>query len=218
MALPCAYRLAGVWCQAQEQVLAILEEDIMSSVSHHSASLAHGTVARERTASAATTVTSTAVARYAFAGVRLLLAFEFLWAFGDKLLGWGLGTPADRAWVNGGSPTEGFLSGVEGPFAGFFTAMAGNPVVDWLFMLGLLGIGLALALGIGMRVAAGAGALMMLLMWLASFPLENNPFVDYHLVDAVVLIALAAFLAGDTLGLGKQWARLPLVKRFPVLR
>lgn len=217
MTLLRAHRLAGVWCQAQEQVLRILQEDIMSSVSH-SAPLAHEPVARERTAVSATHLTGQPVARYAFAGVRMLLAFEFLWAFGDKLLGWGMGTPADRAWVNGGSPTEGFLSGVEGPFAGFFAAMAGNPVIDWLFMLGLLGIGGALALGIGMRVAAGAGALMMLLMWLASFPLENNPFVDYHLVDAAVLIGLAAFLAGDTLGLGKWWAQLPLVKRFPVLR
>ncbi|MGI5191612.1 hypothetical protein ACQEVI_25960 [Promicromonospora sp. CA-289599] len=189
----------------------------MSSISH-SASSAHAPVARERAATSATTVTSTAVARYSFAGVRLLLAVEFLWAFGDKLFGWGLGTPTERAWINGGSPTAGYLGGVEGPFAGFFGALAGNVVIDWLFMLGLLGIGLALALGIGMRIAAGAGALLMLLMWFASMPLENNPFVDYHLVDAVLLIGLAAFLAGDTFGLGKQWARLPLVKRFPVLR
>ena len=186
----------------------------MSSISH-SAPLAHGPVARSH---AATAVTSTSVARYGFAGVRLLLAFEFLWAFGDKLFGWNLATPADRAWINGGSPTAGFLSGVEGPFAGFFGALAGNAVIDWLFMLGLLGIGAALALGIGMRIAAGAGALLMLLMWLAVLPLANNPFVDYHLVDAVLLVALAAFLAGDTLGLGKRWAQLPLVQRFPVLR
>ena len=193
----------------------------MSSISHHSAPLAHGPVAHGRadtSATTATAVTGTTVARYSFAGVRLLLAVEFLWAFGDKLFGWGLGTPADRAWINGGSPTEGYLSGVEGPFAGFFGAMAGNPVIDWLFMLGLLGIGLALAFGIGMRLAAGTGALLMLMMWLASLPLENNPFVDYHLIDAALLIGLAAFLAGDTIGLGKQWARLPLVERFPVLR
>jgi len=190
----------------------------MSSISHHSAPLAHGPVARERAASAAMTVTSASVARYSFAGVRLLLAVEFLWAFGDKLFGWGLATPAERAWINGGSPTEGFLGGVEGPFAGFFGALAGNAVIDWLFMLGLLGIGLALALGIGLRLAAGTGALLMLLMWLAVLPLDNNPFVDYHLVDAVLLVGLAAFLAGDTIGFGKWWAQLPLVKRFPVLR
>jgi len=192
----------------------------MSSVSHshHSAPLAHGPAARAGSTTTTAAVTSESVARYTFAGVRLLLGFEFLWAFGDKLFGWGLATPTDRAWINGGSPTEGYLGGVEGPFAGFFGSLAGNAVIDWLFMLGLLGIGAALTLGIGMRIAAGAGALLMLLMWMASLPLANNPFVDYHLIDAVLLIALAAFLAGDTIGLGKQWARLPLVKRFSVLR
>ncbi|MFD7307434.1 hypothetical protein [Promicromonospora sp. NPDC059942] len=189
----------------------------MSSVSHNPAEWAHGSGAREATA-ATTHVTSEAVARYSFAGVRLLLAVEFLWAFGDKLFGWGMATPSDAAWINGGSPTEGFLGGVEGTFAGFFNPMAGNPVVDWLFMIGLLGIGLALALGIGMRIAAGTGALLMLLMWMASLPLENNPFVDYHLVDAVLLIGLAAFLAGDTAGLGKWWSRRRMVERFPALR
>ncbi|MEU4385655.1 hypothetical protein [Promicromonospora sp. NPDC023805] len=189
----------------------------MSSVSHHPATSANGTTARKRTAVAART-TGASVARYSFAGVRLLLAVEFLWAFGDKLLGWGRSTPVEGAWINGGSPTEGFLSHVEGPFAGFFGALVGNPVIDWLFMLGLLGIGVALALGIGMRLAAGTGALLMLLMWLAVLPLENNLFVDYHLVDAVLLIGLAAFLAGDTLGLGRRWAKLPLVKQYPVLR
>lgn len=192
--------------------------DTKSSISHHSAPWTQGQVARERDAASATQVTGEAVTRYAFAGVRLLLAFEFLWAFGDKLLGWGLATPTDRAWINGGSPTEGYLSGVEGTFAGFFGALAGNAVIDWLFMLGLVGIGAALALGIGMRIAAGTGALLMLLMWLASLPLGVNPFVDYHLIDAVLLVGLAAFLAGDTAGLGKWWAQRPLVQRFPVLR
>ncbi|MFI9488271.1 hypothetical protein ACIG47_17940 [Promicromonospora sp. NPDC052451] len=187
----------------------------MSSISHP-ASSAHGPVAREQ--AAATHVTGESVARYAFAGVRLLLAFEFLWAFGDKLFGWGLSTPTDRAWINGGSPTEGFLGSIEGTFAGFFNPMAGNPVVDWLFMLGLLGIGLALALGIGMRIAAGTGAVLMLLMWMASLPIDVNPFVDYHLLDAVLLIGLAAFLAGDTAGLGRWWSERSLVKRFPALR
>jgi thiosulfate dehydrogenase [quinone] large subunit len=163
-------------------------------------------------------LTAEHVATYSFVGIRLLLAFEFLWAFGDKTFGWGVATPAERAWVNGGSPTEGYLSGVEGTFAGFFGSLAGNVVIDWLFMLGLLGIGLALALGIGMRVAAAAGALLMLLMWLASMPIGVNPFVDNHLVYAILLIALAAVAAGDTLGFGRWWAGRGIVKRYPALR
>lgn len=167
---------------------------------------------------AAHAVTGEAVGRYTFAGVRLLLAFEFLWAFGDKTFGWGLATPPERAWLNGGSPTTGFLSNVEGPFGGFFAGLAGNPVVDWLFMLGLLGIGAALALGIGLRVAAGAGVLLLVLMWMASLPIATNPFLDSHLIDAAVLVGLAALAAGDTLGLGRWWAGLPLVQKLPVLR
>ena len=51
-------------------------------------------------------------------------------------------------------------------------------------MLGLLGIGVALILGIGMRVAAVAGALLLVLMWTAVLPPENNPFMDDHLIYA----------------------------------
>lgn len=158
------------------------------------------------------------VAAYSFAVVRILLAIEFLWAFGDKTFGWGRATPAENAWLEGGSPTAGYLGNLEGTFAGVFGSLAGNVVVDWLFMLGLLGIGLALALGIGMRVAAAAGALLMLLMWLTALPIAVNPFVDYHLVDAVLLVGLAAVAAGDTLGLGRRWAATELVQKYPFLR
>ncbi|MBL0887763.1 hypothetical protein HGK34_16000 [Myceligenerans sp. I2] len=156
--------------------------------------------------------------RYGLATIRLLIGFEFLWAFGDKLFGWGMATAAEQAWVNGGSPTAGFLGGVEGPASGMFNAMAGNAVFDWLFMLGLLGIGLALILGIGMRIAAATGALLLLLMWVASWPIATNPFVDAHVIDAVVLVVLAAALAGNTLGLGRWWGELSFVKRYPAFK
>src|SRR5687768_12101665 len=105
---------------------------------------------------------------YGLAVTRILLGIIFLWAFVDKLLGLGFATPAARAWVNGGSPTTGFLKGVEGPFASFFNGIAGSPLADWLFMLGLLGIGIALIFGVAVRLAAVSGAVMMLLMWAAS--------------------------------------------------
>ena len=95
--------------------------------------------------------------------------------------------------------------------------MAGAAWADWLFMIGLLAIGVALVLGIGMRIAAVSGALLLTFMWMASLPLDNNPFMDDHLVYAIVLIGLAAFHAGDTLGLGRLWARTDLVRRNPVL-
>src|SRR3989344_6173071 len=79
--------------------------------------------------------------------LRLVMAFIFLWAFFDKLLGLGFATPGERAWVNGGSPTTGFLSNaVQGPFADIFRSLAGVGIVDWLFMLGLLFVGMTLLL------------------------------------------------------------------------
>ena len=168
------------------------------------------------------------VARYAWAVTRLSIGFVFLWAFFDKLLALGYATGTDRdtgaidrfgdaAWINGGSPTTGFLSGVQGPFKGLFEPMAGAAWADWLFMTGLLAIGVALMLGIGMRIAAASGALLLVFMWMASLPLDNNPFMDDHLVYAMVLIGLAAVHAGDTLGFGRTWARTDWVRRHPAL-
>ena len=132
---------------------------------------------------------------YALAAARIMLGFIFLWSFLDKTMGLGFATPAARAWVNGGSPTTGFLKSVEGPFAGLFNGLAGNVLVDWLFMLALLGIGLALILGIGLRVAAVSATLLLGMMWLAEFPYtapkSNNPLVDDHLVYIAVIWAAA---------------------------
>lgn len=43
--------------------------------------------------------------------------------------------------------------------------------------------------------------------------MSTNPFTDYHLLNAVALIAPAAVSAGDSLGLGRLWVKLPLVHR-----
>jgi thiosulfate dehydrogenase (quinone) large subunit len=180
--------------------------------------------ARTQTQPAPGTIITTGAAKF-LAVFRVVLGFEFLWAFLDKTFGFGYATPAERAWINGGSPTKGFLSRVAvGPFESTFHAIAGATWADWLFMLGLLGIGIALILGIGLRLAAVSGTLMMLLMWAAEWPLarftsagepsmSTNPVVEYHIVYALVLIALALTYAGNTWGLGRLWARLPFVQR-----
>lgn len=158
-------------------------------------------------------------ADYALAVARIAIGWIFLWAFLDKTFGLGFATPAAKAWTAGGSPTTGFLKGTgENALGGLFTGLAGQGWVDWLFMLGLLGIGAALILGAGIRVAAVAGTLMLLLMWAAELPLDTNPFMDDHLVYAVVLIALALANAGDTLGIGAWWGRTPLVRALPALK
>lgn len=188
----------------------------------------NGTAERAADTTDTSTVERT-VARLAWAIGRLSIGFVFLWAFFDKLLALGYATGVDAktgaidrfgdaAWIKGGSPTTGFLSGVTGPFKGVFEPMAGAAWADWLFMIGLLAIGVALMLGIGIRIAAASGALLLVFMWMASLPLDNNPFMDDHLIYAVILIGLAAVHAGDTLGAGRAWARTDLVRRHPVLR
>jgi thiosulfate dehydrogenase [quinone] large subunit len=160
-----------------------------------------------------------AATRYLLAGVRLALGWIFLWASLDKTFGLGHETVAAKSWLNGGSPTKGFLgSAAKGPFTGFYHSIAGATVTDVLFMAALLGVGAALVLGIGMRLAAGAGALLTVMMWTAVLPPASNPFMDDHLIYAAVLIVLALLGAGNTLGLGRVWASLPLVRRAPWLR
>lgn len=177
-------------------------------------------------------VTNVGLSR-ALGALRIAFGFTFLWAFFDKLLALGFHTGYDQegnldrfgpaAWVNGGSPTEGFLSfGVpaDNPFKGTFNSMAGQAWVDWLFMLGLLGIGLTLILGIGMRIGAISGAVMYALMYAAVVPLENNPVVDDHLIGvlAMVVFYFGAVAIGGTWGLGKKWGETELVRKYPILR
>jgi thiosulfate dehydrogenase [quinone] large subunit len=154
---------------------------------------------------------------YVWAATRLGLGWIFLWAFLDKMFGLGHETASADSWIHGGSPTEGFLSGSVGPFSSIYHSIAGAGLVDGLFMVGLAAIGILLVLGIGMRFACGAGALMVVLMWSAALPPENNPFLDEHIIYALVLIGLALVGAGNTLGLGRWWTKTSLVQRFPWL-
>jgi len=174
-------------------------------------------------------VVRSAAARRVLATVRIAFGLTFLWAFFDKLLALGYSTGraddgtvdrfGDAAWVNGGSPTEGFLKfGADGPFKGFYNDIAGAAWADWLFMIGLLGIGLALTFGIGMRVAAVAGAFLYLMMWSVVLPPDNNPVLDDHILGGLMIVALALTQAGDTWGLGRNWSRTGLAVRFPWLR
>jgi thiosulfate dehydrogenase (quinone) large subunit len=161
-------------------------------------------------------------------GLRLAIGFEFLWAFFDKTFGLGYATPTARAWINGGSPTKGFLSGAIGPLQGVFNSIAGAPVVDWLFMLGLLGVGLALILGVAVRAGAVSGAVMLALMWLAVWVPSTtvggqptgstNPIVDEHIVGIFGLIVIAALVNWGGGYLGRKWASLRIVKTNPWLR
>jgi thiosulfate dehydrogenase [quinone] large subunit len=179
----------------------------------------HSSGAPERhTAGTPSSARAAVAARYLLAGLRIALGWIFLWPFLDKLFGLGRGTASANAWIDGGSPTEGFLGkAATGPFTGFYHSIAGNAFVDALFMMALLGIGVALLLGIGMRVAAGAGAVLMVLMWTAVLPPESNPFLDDHLIYAAILVVLALLSAGTKWGLGRSWSAVPFVRRNPWL-
>ncbi len=169
------------------------------------------------------------LARRVLAVLRIAFGLTFLWAFFDKAFALGFHTGYDQAgtldrfgdaaWINGGSPTEGFLAfGADGPFTSFYNGIAGAAWADWLFMLGLLGIGLALTFGVGMRHATAAGAVMYVLMWSVVLPPENHPILDDHLLGALSMGVLLLFHAGNTWGLGRWWSHQGVVRRYPALR
>ncbi|CAN5557367.1 DoxX family membrane protein [soil metagenome] len=171
-----------------------------------------------------TDIVRTASGRGILSLLRLATGFIFLWAFLDKTFGLGFSTPVERAWINGGTPSQGFLNSpaVVGPLKEFFASIA-SPLSDVLFMAGMLGIGLAVTLGIGLRISAVAGSVILVLMYLAEWPFaanadSTNPAVDYHIIYALALITVAVLAAGDTFGFGQAWRKLPYVRPHSWLR
>ncbi|MEO6957456.1 MAG: hypothetical protein ABI137_12000, partial [Antricoccus sp.] len=82
----------------------------------------------------------------------------------------------------------------------------------------------AVMLGVALRLSAIAGTVMMLLMWVAEWPLaitnsagkpsgSTNPIIDYHIIYALALIVVAATAAGRTWGFGRTWEKLPVIER-----
>lgn len=156
---------------------------------------------------------------YALAALRMVFGFMLIWAFLDKLLGLGMLTTPEAAVINGGSPTEYYLSElVSGVFADLFHGLAGNPVVDFLLMAGLLMVGIALLMGFASKLATVGMCVMMFLMYLLAVPSADNPLVDYHI--AYILAMTAIYLLGgfDRLSVNGRWSELGIVRRFPILR
>lgn len=165
--------------------------------------------------------------------LRIAIGWLFLWAFLDKLFALGFATGrdpetgavdrfGDSAWVNGGSPTEGFLSqGLHTKwfFNDLYSSLAGQAWVDWVYMLSMAAIGVLLMLGILVRLAAIGGIIWMILFYTAAaiWP-ENNPVIDDHVIEAIALAGIAYVGAGRYLGLGRWWERTGIVRRIPLLR
>lgn len=168
-------------------------------------------------------------ALYTIAIMRISLGLIFLWAFLDKMFGLGFATCrdartdaveilCDSAWLQGGSPTTGFLKfATKGPFADFYQNLAGNAVIDWLFMLALLFAGVALVLGVGVRLSTIGAAILLLLMWTAVLWPANNPVIDDHIIYIFALMVILYTDSFQKLGLGGWWRKQPLVKKFPIL-
>lgn len=150
--------------------------------------------------------------------MRVLLGFMMLWAFLDKLFGLRFSTSPENAWLAGGSPTTGYLANsTSGPLAGLFQSLAGVGIVDWLFMLGLLGVGVGFMLGIKTHISAWAGALMMMFMFLSNLPPATNPLITYHVVFAVLFVAIGYARYTHRFDIVRNWwVSLPIVKRYPM--
>lgn len=141
------------------------------------------------------------LARVSVVLLRVTLGIVFLWAGATKFGGW---------------TAEQYLAHATGPFASFFQAMAGSPVVDALNIVGLTAVGTCLVLGFAIRPAAVAGIALMGLYYFADF--EGNTahgIIDQHLVYAVALFLLAAQDAGREMGLG-GWLAKKLKKTSPL--
>jgi thiosulfate dehydrogenase [quinone] large subunit len=151
--------------------------------------------------------------RYLWVAIRLCMGWTFLWPFMDKMFGLGHDSTSAQAWINGGNPSKGFLSGSIGPFSSFYHSIAGAGIVNALFMVGLLGIALALLLGVAMKPACVAGVTMLVLMWSASLPPDQDIFMDNHIIYALLLVGLVVVGAGKTFGFGKQWEGIGFIQR-----
>ena len=158
--------------------------------------------------------------RYLWGTLRIMMGWIFMWPFLDKLFGLGFATEKGQGWIDGASPTFGYLTfATKGPFAGMYQGMADSVIVEWAFMLGLAAIGTALLLGVMVRIAAAGGVAMLLMMYTAAaiWP-EHNPFLDDHIVYAAILVGIALTGAGRYMGLGGWWMETRLARRYRFLR
>lgn len=111
----------------------------------------------------------------------------------------------------------GYLTHLPGPFADFFSGMAGNALVGNLNAYGLLLVGIALIFGVLVRWAAFWGIAIMLLYFFSGFPPEHAFVIDDHIIYSLVLLVLAAVGAGRVWGLDEAIENSGFVKSNPWL-
>jgi len=142
--------------------------------------------------------------------LRLSMGWIFLYSGVEKLY---------TELTTGNMATYGYLRfAVRGPFAGFFSGMAGNPIVNGLVVWAFILIGIALILGIFVRWSSFWGIVMMFLFYFSAFPPEHNPFIDDHIIYILVLAMFMVLGAGRIFGLDKYIERTNIVRKRPWLK
>ncbi len=151
--------------------------------------------------------------------LRIVFGWMMIWAFLDKLFGLGMLTTPENAIINGGSPTEYYLGQlVSGPLTGVWNALAGNAIVDFLLMAGLLLVGIGLIFGIASKLSTIGMSVMMIFMFALHVPPADNPLVDYHLAYVLAMLAIYWLGGFDHLSLNAKYLDLGIVKRVPILQ
>src|SRR5262245_1521410 len=161
--------------------------------------------------------------------LRIGIGFVYLWSFVSQGFGivytnqtegsqsvdyaWHFSYDGDAGWFTSGfksSPSEGFVSGTDGPLA-FIPQNLPTGLDDaaWMFAIG--GLGIALTLGIFSRLAGWGGFALNILVWFSIFPPSFNPVIDAeHFMFAFILLLLMWIQASNYWGLGRWWrARTP---------
>jgi len=158
--------------------------------------------------------------------LRIAMGIVFIWPFFDKLLGLGFATAPENAWINGGSPTKGFLlfaTNQNSPFAPIYTDILGPnfQIVDFVFMTMLVVVGVSLIAGVFVKISSLAGIIFMVNVLLAEWYIYNpgtqifNPIIDEHVIYIIVLLFFILVSAGKYLGFGKRWTNLSFVQNAP---
>ena len=149
--------------------------------------------------------------------LRIAMGWMMLWGFLDKMFGLGFETPPGSGVIDGVSPSSAVVYVAGGVFKDLFTSLAGNAIVDFLLMAGLLVIGITLILGFASKLTSVALTAFLATMFLLKIPPTDNPLMDYHIVMILATWAIY-FLGGyERLSIQKKWKELSIVKRFPIL-
>ena len=159
------------------------------------------------------------------AALRILLGGGFLFAGLEKVFDF---AGSGKAFTSAGFLQFGSLGTLPGsdpktvvnPTHDLWVSIAGNPglisVINWLVVVGELGIGIALILGIAVRFAGVMGAILMAFITVAAWSFANGPFNETVLYTAVALY-LAYASAGLYYGLDAVIEKTEIVTHRPAL-